>query len=82
MTPALYLALRFSLRGVGSSARLFYTLDGAAVVLRAVPKKAHLKQCAGSRRSTVARIRCQLCEHVANHHVRYRWVAERAHYSP
>ena len=44
--------------------------------------QAPLRQCAGHQRNTVARIRCKLCEHVANHHVCYRWVAERAHYSP
>jgi len=54
MTPALYLAFRFSLQGVGSSARLFCTLDSAAAVLRAVPKQAHLKQCAGHQRNAVA----------------------------
>jgi hypothetical protein len=56
MTPALYLAFRFSLQGGGSSARLFHTLDSAAVVLRAVPKQARWKQCGGHQRNTVARI--------------------------
>jgi hypothetical protein len=64
MTPALYLALRFSLRGVGSSARLFDTLDSAAGVLRAVPKQAHLKQRAVHQRNTVAPIRCQVREYL------------------
>jgi hypothetical protein len=75
MTPALYLAFRFSLQGVGSSARLFYTLGSAVVVLRAAQKQAHLCQCAGHQRNTVARIRCQLCEQVANHDVCYKWLA-------